>query len=138
MEDINKRFRQLRETCNKTQEEWAAIIGIARAGISLIESGQRSVTEKHIKLLCAEPIDGKMVNGEYLRTGEGGMFRELPEEEETAAIVADLLEEGKSNPFYGVILEIMNTYRELSPQSQEVLLDASAKLLNNLQKKKGD
>ncbi len=66
------------------------------------------------------------------------MFRELPEEEETAAIVADLLEEGKSNPFYSVILEIMNTYRELSPQSQEVLLDASAKLLENLQKKKGD
>lgn len=138
MEDINKRFRQLREKCNKTQEEWASIIGIARAGISLIESGQRSVTEKHIKLLCAGPIDGKMVNGEYLRTGEGTMFRELPEEEETAAIVADLLEEGKSNPFYSVILEIMNTYRELSPQSQEVLLDASAKLLENLQKKKGD
>lgn len=138
MEDINKRFRQLREECNKTQEEWASIIGIARAGISLIESGQRSVTEKHIKLLCAEPINGKMVNGEYLRTGKGSMFRELPEEEETAAIVADLLEEGKSNPFYGVILEIMNTYRELSPQSQEVLLNASAKLLENLQKKKGD
>ncbi len=138
MEDINKRFRQLREECGKTQEEWASIIGIARAGISLIESGQRNVTEKHIKLLCAQHIDGKFVNGEYLRTGEGSMFRELPEEEETASIVSDLLEEGKNNPFYEIILEIMNTYQELSPKSQEVLRNASAKLLENLQKKKED
>lgn len=137
MEDINKRFRHLREVCDKTQEEWASIIGIARTGISLIESGQRSVTEKHIKLLCAEPINGKMVNGEYLRTGEGNMFRELPEEDEVAAYVSELLEDDGNNPLYTIIKEIMRTYSELTPKSQEVLCDFSEKLIKNLKEKEG-
>ena len=135
---INTRFRQIREALNKTQTEFASIMGLSRSGVTAIESGQRSVTDKHIKLLCAESIDGKFVSEEYLRTGEGTMFKEFPEEEETATIVSGLLEDGKNNPFYEIILEIMRTYNELSPKSQEVLRDASAKLLENLQKKKGD
>ena len=80
--DINQRFRQLREELNKTQTEWADIMGLSRSGITSIESGQRNVTEKHIKLLCIEPIQGKYVNESWLRTGEGEMFKErLPSEE---------------------------------------------------------
>lgn len=138
MEKINTRFRDLRKACEKTQEDFGNILGITREGVASIESGRRNVTEKHIKLLCIEPIDGKFVNEEYLRTGEGNMFREMPEEEETASIVSDFLEDGRNNPFYEIILEIMHTYNELSPKSQEVLRDASAKLIENLRKKKED
>ncbi len=138
MSTANERFKKLRKSCNKNQEEWGSILGIKRPGVSDIESGRRNVTEKHIKLLCAKPIDGRIINGDYLRTGGVDMFIELPEEEETAAIVSDLLEDGKNNPFYEIILEIMHTYNELSPKSQEVLRDASSKLLENLRKKKGD
>lgn len=136
--DMNIRFREIRDALDKTQTEWAKIIGLSRSGVTAIESGQRNVTEKHIKLLCSAPIDGKYINEEYLRTGEGKMFREIPEEDEVADIVSDLLEDGRNNPFYEIILEIILTYRELSPKSQEVLRDTSAKLLANLRKKKED
>ncbi len=136
--DMNIRFREIRDALDKTQTEWAKIIGLSRSGVTAIESGQRNVTEKHIKLLCSAPIDGKYINEEYLRTGEGKMFREIPEEDEVAGIVSDLLEDGRNNPFYEIILEIILTYGELSPKSQEVLRDTSAKLLENLRKKKED
>lgn len=136
--DINMRFRKIREDFGKTQTEWAKIIGLSRSGVTAIESGQRNVTEKHIKLLCSSSIDGKYINEEYLRTGEGKMLKELPEEDEVADIVSGLLEDGRNNPFYEIILEIILTYRELSPKSQEVLRDTSARLLENLRKKKED
>lgn len=75
--DTNQRFRKLREELNKTQTEWASIMGISRSGVTAIESGQRNVTDKHMKLLCVEPIDGKYINEEWLRTGEGEMFVEI-------------------------------------------------------------
>lgn len=138
MNDINSRFKELRRSCQKTQEAFGDILGITREGVASIEASRRKVTDKHIRFLCVEPIDGKYVSEEWLRTGEGEMFRELPEEEETAVLVSGLLEDGKSNPFYEIILEIMHTYNELSPKSQEVLRDSSAKLLENLRKKKED
>ena len=69
------------------QEEWGCILGISRPGVSDIESGRRNVTDKHIKLLCVEPIQGKYVNEEWLRTGQGEMFKELPEEDEEGVAV---------------------------------------------------
>lgn len=135
--DINQRFRQLRETLNKTQTEWADIIGLSRSGIADIEAGRRNVTEKHIKLLCVEPIQGKYINEEWLRSGNGEPFKELLEEDEVAAYVSDLLEDEDGNPLYSIIKEIMHTYSELTPKSQEVIRDFSAQLLKNL-KEKGD
>lgn len=134
---INQRFRQLRENLNKTQTEWADIMGLSRSGVTAIESGQRNVTDKHIKLLCVEPIQGKYVNEEWLRTGQGEMFKELPEEDEVAAYVSDLLEDTDGNPLYDIIKEIMHTYNELSPKSQEIIRDFSAQLVKNI-KEKGD
>lgn len=85
-----------------------------------------------LKSICRE-FD---VNENWLRTGEGDMPRKLSEEEEIATLVSDVLEEGKENPFYGIILEIIRTYNELSPASQAVLREASQKLVENLSKKK--
>ena len=78
------------------------------------------------------------VSEEWLKTGEGEMYQQLSEDEEIAGIVSDLLEEGKDNAFYGIILEIAKTYNELSPASQKVLTEAAEKLADNLAKKKRD
>ena len=134
--EINQRFKELRILCKKSQEEWGKVFGITKSGVSDIERGKRNVTKQHLTML--QGWKERRVNIDWLKTGEGEMFKEFPEEDETASIVSDLLEDGKNNPFYEVILEIMHTYNELSPKSQEVLRDASAKLLENLQKKKGD
>ncbi|OUO29751.1 hypothetical protein B5F87_03970 [Eubacterium sp. An3] len=129
---MNKRLRELREKTGRTQEEWAKIMGLSRSGVTSIESGQRNVTDKHIKLLTVEPIDGKYINEKWLRTGEGEMFLPVLEEDEMALYVSELLEDEGDNPLYTIIKEVMHTYSELSPKSQEVIRDAAAKLLENL------
>ena len=125
MENINERFRRLRELCKRTQTEWATILGLSRSGIADIEAGRRNVTDKHIRLLCIEPIDGKYINEEWLKTGEGDPFKKMSPEEEIASYVSDLLEDNTRNPLYEIIKEIMRTYSELSPKSQEIIRDFS-------------
>lgn len=66
------------------------------------------------------------------------MFIPVPEEDEIAAYVEDLLADNGENELYNLIKSIMRTYNELSPKSQEVLRDASKKLVENLKKEKGD
>lgn len=127
-----ERVKKLRKHLSLTLEKFGYRLGVQKSAISKIERGDCGVTEQMTKAICRE----FNVDENWLRTGVGNMFRELPEEDETAAIVSDLLEEGRENPFFEIILEIMNTYRELSPKSQEVLRDASTKLLDNLQKRK--
>ena len=134
MESINERFRRLRELCGKTQTEWASILGLSRSGIADIEAGRRNVTDKHIRLLCIEPVCGKYINEEWLKTGDGEPFKKMSPEEEVASYVSDLLEDDTENPLYEIIKEIMKTYSELSPKSQEVIRDFSQRLMDNIKK----
>ena len=120
--DVNKRFRELRKMCKKSQEEWADIMGLSRSGITEIEAGRRNVTEKHIKLLCIEPIQGKYINEDWLRTGEGEMFKTRSPSDEVGYYVEELLDyDGHGNPFYDMIIEMMKTYTELDEKSQAVI-----------------
>lgn len=127
---MNKRLRELRKALGLTQGEFGKILGITTSGVSDIESGRRNVTEQHLIMLSnykEKPID---VN--WIRTGEGEMFLPVLEEDETALYVSELLEDEGDNPLYTIIKEVMHTYSELSPKSQEVIRDAAAKLLENL------
>lgn len=94
--DINKRFRELRKLCKKSQEEWADIMGLSRSGIADIEAGRRNVTEKHIKLLSIESIDGKYINEDWLRTGDGDPFKKLTRNQVITDFAADLIKEDDS------------------------------------------
>lgn len=93
MPTINDRFRDVRKACKKTQEEWAAILGLSRTGVADIESGRRNVTDKHIKLLCIESIDGKNINETWLRTGEGDMFEPMSRGETIAQFAGELMKD---------------------------------------------
>lgn len=133
MEGFRERLASLIETLGMTKTAFAEKLNITQPYVTkLLKNGNPS--ERLFEDIC-EKFD---VNEEWLRNGIGSMFKELPEDEETASLVSDLLEDGKNNPFYEIILEIMHTYNELSPKSQEVLRESSAKLLENLRKKKED
>lgn len=94
--DINQRFRELRKMCKKSQEEWADIMGLSRSGITEIEAGRRNVTEKHIKLLSIESIDGRYINEDWLRTGDGDPFKKLTRNQVITDFAADLIKEDDS------------------------------------------
>ena len=115
-----------------TQKEFAEKIGLKRNSVASYEIGKNYPMDTVIKSICRE----FNVNEDWLRTGEGEMFIQLPEEDEVAAYVSDLLEDDGENPLYLIIKEIMHTYNELSPKSQEILCDFSKRLLDNLSQKK--
>ena len=129
-----ERVKEVRKSLNLTMEQFGNKLGVTKVAISNIEKEKRNLTEQMSRAICRE----FNVSEEWLKTGDGEMYQQLSEDEEIAGIVSDLLEEGKDNAFYGIILEIAKTYNELSPASQKVLTEAAEKLADNLAKKKRD
>lgn len=123
--DINKRFRELRKMCKKSQEEWADIMGLSRSGIADIEAGRRNVTEKHIRLLSIESIDGKYINEDWLRTGDGDPFKKLTRSQVITDFAADLIKEDDS--FKTRLIEAL---AKLSDDEWEVLEKLAVDLSN--------
>ena len=129
-----ERVKEIRKSLEMTMEQFGNKLGVTKVAISNIEKEKRNLTEQMIRAICRE----FNVSEEWLKTGDGEMYQQLSEDEEIAGIVSDLLEEGKDNAFYSIILEIVKTYSELSPASQKVLMEAAEKLADNLAKKKRD
>lgn len=75
------RIKELRKSLNLTLENFGKQLGVTKTTISRIENGINNVTEQMIKSICHVNWDGKLVNEEWLRTGNGPMFFELPEED---------------------------------------------------------
>lgn len=70
MQTINNRFKQLRQTLNYSQQEFAEKIGISRAHVSGIETEKDNPSTSLIKLVCMN----FGVNEEWLREGTNQMF----------------------------------------------------------------
>ena len=128
------RVNKLRKELGYTLDKFGGKLGVQKSAISKIEKGENNLTEQMFLSICRE----FHVNQEWLRTGKGEMFVPVPEEDEIATYVEDLLSDNGDNELYNLIKSIMRTYNELSPKSQEVLRDASRKLVENLKKEKGD
>jgi transcriptional regulator with XRE-family HTH domain len=67
---MNNRLRELRKELKMTQAEFAAKLEMVQNSYSKIETGENSLTEKNISLICL--IFG--VNEAWLRGGKGEMF----------------------------------------------------------------
>lgn len=125
---LQDRFKLLRKNLGLTQEEFGRKIGLKKNSISQIENGVNSLTEQLLLSICRE----FNVNEEWLRDGTGEMFNPMPEEDEIALYVGELLQ--PDNPFAGLIVEIMRAYSQLDSKSQDVLKEFSNKLMDNLKK----
>lgn len=84
---MNERIKQLRKALKLTQAEFAARLGLKQSAISLLESGDNSVTTSNVVAICR--TFGCVE--EWLRTGEGEMFPPRTREEELAAAFASVL-----------------------------------------------
>lgn len=128
---MNERIKTLRKTLKLTQQEFADKLNIKRGAVANYEIGRNEPIDAVISLICKT----FHVNEEWLRNGTGEIFEEVPEEDEAAAYVSSLLD-AENDSFYDIIKEIMRTFDQLSPKSQEVIRDFSGKLIENLQKEK--
>lgn len=126
---MNERIKKLRKDLKLTQQEFADALNIKRGAVANYEIGRNAPIDAVISLICKT----FNVNEEWLRSGEGDMFLELPEEDEEAAYVSELLEDS-DNDLYKLIKEIMHTYHDLTPKSKEVIRDFSAALRENIKK----
>lgn len=122
-------YKRTPENLKLTQQKFADALNIKRGAVANYEIGRNEPIDAVISLICKT----FNVNEEWLRSGAGDMFLELPEEDEEAAYVSELLEDS-DNDLYKLIKEIMHTYHELSPKSKEVIRDFSAKLRENIKK----
>lgn len=77
---MNERIKAIRKhkLVNLSQEAFGQRIGITKAAISKIESGNANPSEQTLLSICRE----FNVNEEWLRTGNGEMFNPMSEDEE--------------------------------------------------------
>lgn len=113
---MNQRISEIRNRLNLTQEEFAKRISFGRSAISLIEGGNRAVNDKFIKLVC----DEFNVSEEWLRTGEGEMFRTESDLLELLGAQLDNLDEFDKR----LIIE----YVKLEPKHKKIFKDFIKKM----------
>lgn len=101
---VNDRIRQLRKVLGLNQKDFAEKIKLKGNAISMLEQGRCTLTEQNISLICLAFGVGE----EWLRTGTGEMFCK----ERTPGSK-----------------ELLDTYRELYPENQKLVLTMVKQLL---------
>ena len=101
--EILDRIRLIRKVLGLNQGEFAQRIGLTQTALSMIEKDKVALTEKNIKLICITFA----IDEHWLRTGTGEMF-------------------GPASPYEKELLEI---FSQLTPDTQEFILEMARKLL---------
>lgn len=110
----NDRVAIIRKKQNMTMEKFGKILGVTRTAICNIENGNRSLTTQMMVSICRE----FNVNEEWLRTGEGDMFIQFPEEDEYMKAATSLSKDNDKDAMDAVI-----KYWKLDPSSKKVIWD---------------
>lgn len=110
---IGERIKQLRksEQVKLTLETFGKKIGMGKSAISDLETGRRFPTDQTIKLICRE----FNVNQEWLLTGKGEMFNEVPPD-----TISRLVEQFG---FGDLETKILTEYMKLRPKDKEKVLE---------------
>lgn len=128
---MNERLKELRKKIGITQQDFADRLGLKRNTIATYEIGKATPSDRVISDICAK----YSVNETWLRTGKGEMFRQPSDE--VGYYVEDLLEyDGKGNPFFDMIIEMMKTYHDLDDKSKTVVREYFRAIGNSLKEKK--
>lgn len=127
---LNERIRKIRKALDLTQQEFAERIGMKRNSIALIESG-RNTSEQTIFAICRE----FNVNEEWLRTGEGEMFRILPEEDELSVYIEELLM-GTDDSVHKALRAFLLAYGRMNAPSKKVMNELIDNWLEEMKKER--
>lgn len=97
-----ERLKELRRCLGLNQTEFAKRLGLTQTAYSMIESGARPLSQKHIKVICSE----FGISENWICNGNGDMFTKSPYEK-----------------------EFLNIFESLTTDSQEYLITMAKELL---------
>ena len=100
---MNERIKALRKVLGLSQDIFAEKLGLTKNYISLIENGNRNLSEQSVKVLCRE----FNVNEEWLRNGTGEMFLPTDRNADIARLTKQLLDE-ESDSFKNRLISILS------------------------------
>ena len=116
------RVKDIRKTLKLTQQEFGQRIGITNAAVSRIESGENGITEANILAIVRE----FNVSEEWLRTGEGEMFRTRSRDEEIAAFIGSITL--RNDPGDDLKRRLIHVLARLSVEDWRLLEDLATRL----------
>lgn len=106
---MNERIKQVRKALNLTQDEFGKRLGVTRGAITNIEYNKVEPKQLFVELLCRE----FHVSIDWLLTGEGPMFEDLP-----ATLVDEMAE---TYHLDDMDKKIISAFLELSAQEREII-----------------
>ena len=119
---MKDRIKQLRKELKLTQQGFADRIGVKQNTVATYEIGRNPPNDTVINLICRE-FD---VNENWLRTGEGEMFRKLTRDERIADFVADVLRD-EPDSFRKRFISMLSSLNEDQWEMLEVFADGLSK-----------
>lgn len=100
---MNERLKELRkEHLHLTLEKFGESLGVKNSAISKLENGRTNLTDQMILAICRT----YNVNEEWLRNGTGPVFKDVPEEDESALALAEVADDP-------VIMALLKEYVKL-------------------------
>lgn len=83
---MKDRIKKIRKELDLTQQKFADKLKVGRNNIAGYETGKRSPSDAVISLICRE----FNVNEEWLRTGQGEMFRKQTRDEQIISFIGSI------------------------------------------------
>ena len=123
MTTFSDRLNQIISDSGLTKTAFAKRIEVSQGFVSQLCSGSFNPSPRTISAICRE----FNVSRDWLERGEGPM--KIPEPEEDLDYINDLLA-GDSDEVVRFVRRFLRTYRELTPDRQQVMQDFIATLLN--------
>lgn len=130
---MKERIKELRKTLGFTQQKFSEKIGVKRNTVAQYETGRNIPIDSVINLICRE----FNVNEEWLRTGEGEMFKPRSRNEELFEFVTNAIGEPT-----GIQAKLLSIMARLTDEQWKVLNDIANEMAKEAaeegQKEKAD
>lgn len=104
-----ERVKEIRRSLKLTLEKFGERLGVGKTAISKIEKGENNLSSQMMKAICNE----YRVNFEYLESGIGEMFSDVPQ-----TVVDELCEQYDLDEFDRIMIQ---EYLKLDESSRNVL-----------------
>ena len=124
---MGERIKALRKALGLTQQKFADGMGVKQNTIAQYESGRNEPLDAVITLICRT----YGVREEWLRTGEGEMFRPRSRNEELFEFLNTAVEED------GIKARLLTVMARLTDDQWELLADMARKLADEVKEKAG-